>query len=104
MWMPRLCVARWKWNHGLAAETAARLSMIVLFGTFPFGELFLQQRAASPLSRGRADSIFVLRYHAPGLAPAFQRRPQPAVEAEAVDRRRARNRADAQEARAGPLE
>src|SRR3954466_3549336 len=37
-------------------------------------------------------------------APSLQRGPQAAVEAEAVDRRRACDRPDAQQARAGPLE
>src|SRR4029079_10233284 len=41
--------------------------------------------------------------HAPARAPAFQRGPQPAVEAEAVDWHRARQRADALQPRAGPL-
>src|SRR5581483_578833 len=38
------------------------------------------------------------------LAPALERSPQAAIEAEAVDRRRARQRADACQAGAGPLE
>src|SRR5207253_10577712 len=58
---------------------------------FPYTTLFRSFRSPS-------------HHHALRRAPAFQRGPQSTVEAEAVDRRRARQRADAQQARAGPLE
>src|SRR4051812_15299784 len=66
--------------------------------------LCVEQMASSPTwlpswRRGSVISGDALRR----CAPAFQRGPQAAIQAEAVDRRRARDRADALQTRAGPL-
>src|SRR5215213_4153184 len=61
-------------------------------------------RGTNSLVADRATRLCASGDHALRRAPAFQRSPQAAVEAEAVDRRRARDRADTQQACTGPLE
>src|SRR6266571_1228965 len=61
---------------------------------------------APPRSNSRALRLALVLGLAPilRLAPSLQRSPKPAVETEAIDRRGARDGADAQQARARPLE
>src|SRR6266571_7202843 len=61
---------------------------------------------APPRSNSRALRLALVLGLAPilRLAPSLQRSPKPAVETEAIDRRRAGDGADAHQARARPLE
>src|SRR5437899_765838 len=52
----------------------------------------------------RDSDSFPCSPHAPHFSPALERRPDAALEPEAVDRRRRMNRADAAQPDAGPLE